>query len=106
MGESAEQGAVRETYEEARARVEIVSAYSLFSVPYIDQVHLFYRARFLSPEFAAGEESLEAALFDESQIPWEELAFQTVRETLRRYFEDRKNGSWRMHSVTLDKRRK
>jgi len=101
MDESTEQGAARETYEEAVAQVEIIAPYSLFSVPHIGQVHLFFRARMLTSEFAAGEESLEVALFDESRIPWEELAFPTVRETLRRYFEDRTRGCWQMHSATL-----
>lgn len=103
LGESTEQGAVRETFEEAVARVEVIAPYSLFSVPHIGQVHLFFRARMLTPEFAVGEESLEVAMFAEQQIPWDDLAFATVRETLSRYFEDRSSGCWRMHSVSLQK---
>ena len=103
-GETTEQGAARETLEEACAQVDLYAPFALFSVPHIGQVHLFFRARMLAPEFAAGEESLEVALFDEPQIPWEELAFPTVRETLSRYFEDRTRGRWRMHSATLQRR--
>lgn len=104
LGESTEQGAVRETLEEAMARVEVISLYSLISVPNIDQIHLFFRARMLTPDFAAGEETLDAALFEEARIPWDDLAFATVRDTLRRYFDDRRRGDWGVHTFTLEKR--
>jgi ADP-ribose pyrophosphatase YjhB (NUDIX family) len=98
LGETTAQAAVRETLEEAKARVELGEAFALLSVPHVDQVHLFYRARLLDTDFGAGEESLEVALFRESEIPWAELAFRTVATTLRHFHADRKEGRFRMHA--------
>lgn len=91
-GESTEQAALRETWEEAMARVTLKSLFSMITVPRIDQVHIFFLAEMDKAEFAAGEESLEVALFREEDIPWRELAFPTVSQTLRRYFADRSLG--------------
>jgi ADP-ribose pyrophosphatase YjhB (NUDIX family) len=77
-GETAAAAAARETLEEAGARIELGEPFSLISVPYVNQVHLFYRARLLDLDFKAGEESLEVALYDEAAIPWKEIAFRTV----------------------------
>jgi len=101
LGESAEAGAIRETLEEAGADVELLAPFSLFSVPHVNQVHLYYRARLLRPEYRAGEESLEVELHEETEIPWDELAFTTVRETLRRWFADRMAGAWGVHHGTV-----
>lgn len=100
-GESAEAGAVRETWEEAAARVEVDDLYTLFSLPHISQVYMFFRGRLTSPEFAAGEESLAVELFREDDIPWDQLAFPVVRDTLRHYFEDRKQQSFPVRHQSL-----
>lgn len=92
LGESTSAGAARETEEEAGAIVEIGPLYSLLNVPHAEQVHLFYLASMTSPEFKAGEESLEVALFHEQDIPWAEIAFPTVKQTLEWYFADRTAG--------------
>jgi ADP-ribose pyrophosphatase YjhB (NUDIX family) len=92
LGESTAAGAARETLEEAGAVVEIGSLYSLLNVPHAEQVHLFYLATMTNPHFEAGEESLEVALFDEGDIPWSELAFPTVKQTLEWFFADRSAG--------------
>ena len=92
LGESTSHGAARETLEEAGAIVEIGPLYSLLNVPHAEQVHLFYLATMTSPQFAAGEESLEVALFHEHEIPWDELAFPTVKQTLTWFFADRAVG--------------
>ena len=92
LGESTSAGAVRETLEEAGALVEIGPLYSILNVPHAEQVHLFYLATMSTPHFAAGEESLEVALFDEKDIPWAEIAFPTVKQTLEWFFEDRAAG--------------
>ena len=92
LGESTSHGAARETLEEAGAIVEIGPLYSLLNVPHAEQVHLFYLATMTSPHFAAGEESLEVALFHEHEIPWDELAFPTVKQTLTWFFADRAAG--------------
>ena len=98
LGETTAQAALRETTEEAKARVELGELFSLLSVPHVGQVHLFYRARLLDRDFAAGEETLEVALFDESQIPWDAIAFRTTATTLRHFFADRKTGAFRLHA--------
>ena len=92
LGESTSHGAARETLEEAGAQVEIGPLYSLLNVPHAEQVHLFYLATMHSPDFSAGEESLEVALFYEHEIPWDELAFPTVKQTLEWFFADRAAG--------------
>ena len=92
LGESTSAGAVRETLEEAGALVEIGPLYSILNVPHAEQVHLFYLATMSTPHFAAGEESLEVALFDEKDIPWAEIAFPTVKQTLEWFFADRAAG--------------
>lgn len=102
-GETVEQAALRESWEEARANVEIVDLYTLFSLPHINQVYILYRAHLLDRNFAAGPESLEVALFHEADIPWEQLAFRTIVETLRHYFDDRRRGDYRFHSGTIDR---
>ena len=88
-GETAEQGAVRETYEETGARVEILQPYALFSLTFADHIYFMFHARMLSPQFVPGKESLSARLFDESEIPWSEIAFSVISEILERFFRDR-----------------
>ena len=89
-GETIEQAAARETLEEACARVSSLSLYTLIDLPYINQVHIFYRAELVDLDFSAGIESLEVKLFDEADIPWSELAFRTVGRTLECFFYDRR----------------
>lgn len=100
-GESTSQAASRETLEEACARIEIDALFSLVNVPYINQVHLFYRARLVDADYSAGEESLETALFSEATIPWQELAFRTVALSLRAYFADRRAARFEFHEFDL-----
>ena len=78
MGESAAEGAAREAWEEARAKLEIDSLLAVYDVNHISQVQLIYRARLLTPDVSAGPESLEVELVTWDQIPWEDLAFPTV----------------------------
>jgi ADP-ribose pyrophosphatase YjhB (NUDIX family) len=99
--ETTGQAALRETLEEAGARVELLQPFSMVSVPRVNQVHLFFRARLLDLRFEAGEESLEVALFDEAKIPWEELAFRTVAITLKHWCADRGTGGFGFHAEDL-----
>jgi ADP-ribose pyrophosphatase YjhB (NUDIX family) len=99
--ETVGEAAVRETVEEAGAHVELGAAFSLISVPYVNQVHVFYLARLRNLEFAPGEETLEVALFDEADIPWKEIAFRTVGTTLKYWFADRKRGAFGFHTEDL-----
>lgn len=102
LGETTEDGALRETIEEAGARIELQGLYTLLNVVKVGQVHLYYRARLLAPEFDPGPETQEARLFHEAEIPWDDLAFQTVRMTLKHFFDDRRTGRFDLHcgSVT------
>ena len=105
-GETTYQGAVRETLEEANARVEIGPLYALYNIPHINQVYILFRARLLDIDFSAGAETLEARLFAEAEIPWDEVAFATVRNTLRHYYDDRKTGQYPFHMGTIEPVRK
>lgn len=100
-GETTIDAAVRETLEEANAQVEIGELYSMYNLPYIDQVHLLFRARLLSLDFSPGIESLEVRLFSEQEIPWDTLAFRPVHFTLQHYFADRQTGDFRFHIGNL-----
>lgn len=88
-GETAAEGAMRETWEEARANVELDGLYTVFNLPHINQVYLFYRARLVGGAFASGPESLETQLFHADALPWDDLSFPVVRDTLRWWTEDR-----------------
>lgn len=100
-GETTMEGAARETLEEANARVEVGELYSLYNLAHINQVQLLFRAELLDLDFSPGIESLEVALFEERDIPWDELAFRPVRYTLRDYFADRKSGQFHFRNVSL-----
>jgi ADP-ribose pyrophosphatase YjhB (NUDIX family) len=95
------QAAVRETLEEAGARIDLGEPFSMISVPYVNQVHIFYRARLLDLDFRPGEESLEVALYEEAHIPWKEIAFRTVAITLRHWFADRSRGTFAFHAEDI-----
>jgi ADP-ribose pyrophosphatase YjhB (NUDIX family) len=99
--ETTGEAALRETLEEAGARVELAGAFSMISVPRVNQVHLFYRARLLDLAFKPGVESLQVALCEEAQVPWQELAFRTVGATLKHWFADRARGAWGFHAEDL-----
>lgn len=100
-GETTEQGASRETWEEARANIELSGLYTLFNLPQINQVYFFYRGQLTDLAFGPGPESLEVELFEEHQIPWNELAFPVVTRTLQHYFSDRKSGHYPVRSEDI-----
>src|SRR5512139_2868029 len=102
VGETTGDGAMRETLEEAGARVELGPLFSVIDVPHVEQVHIFFQARLLDLSFAPGEESLEVQLFREQAIPWREIAFRTVASTLRHYFSDRARGSFGVHTEAIE----
>ena len=94
LGETIEQGAIRETMEEAGAEVTATQLYTVFNVLHVGQLSLFFLAEMNAPVFSAGEESLDVQLFAEEHIPWDELAFTTIRITLEYYFADRREGQF------------
>ena len=97
LGETTAEGAVRETVEEAGARIELQGLFTLLNVVRVGQVHLFYRARLLDIDFDPGPETIEAKLFGEADLPWDEIAFRTTRKTLELYFADRRAGRFEIH---------
>lgn len=107
-GETTLEGALRETLEEAGARIAIQGLYTLYNLPHIDQVHLFFLSRLLDLDFKSGRESLETALFREDEVPWDAIAFPAVADTLRHYFRDRGTNRFplRMSDVVLDGKRR
>jgi len=97
LGETTEQGALRETQEEAGVQVRLQSLYTVLDVAHVDQVHFFYLAQVLSPALNPGPETLEARFFELAAIPWEDLAFHTVSTTLRHYVKDKPTGKFSVH---------
>lgn len=98
LGESTAEGAIRETVEEAGANIELQGLFTLLNVVRVGQIHFYYRARMLDTTLAPGPETIEAQLFREDEVPWDELAFRTVRLTLEHYFADRRSGEFPLHA--------
>ncbi len=101
LNETLAEGAARETDEEAGAEFELDGLFSILNVARVGQVHFFYRARLLSTRLQPGHETITARLFTEAEIPWEEIAFKTVKETLERYFADRRQGVFGLHLADI-----
>lgn len=100
-GETTAQGAQRETWEEAGARIIVDAPFAMINIAHINQVHLFYRGHLTSPSFSAGEESLEVALVEAENIPWPDLAFRSVSLCLERFLADRAAGQFGFHESDL-----
>jgi ADP-ribose pyrophosphatase YjhB (NUDIX family) len=101
LNETVAQGAARETVEEAGAQFDMQDLFTLMNVTRVGQVHFFYRAQLTSDQFNPGHETQEARLFAEHEIPWDEIAFRTVKETLQHYFADAKKGKFELHHVDI-----
>ncbi len=97
LGETTEQGAIRETIEEAGANIALDGLFSMINVVRVGQIHLFYRARMLDTKLDPGPETIEAGLFTQAEVPWDEIAFRTTRKTLECFFEDRRAGAFGVH---------
>ncbi|MGH6635128.1 MAG: NUDIX hydrolase [Gammaproteobacteria bacterium] len=91
------EAALRETHEEARARVDIIDLYALFNLPHVNQVYMMFRAELLDLDYSAGAETLDVRLFKREEIPWDQIAFRTIEQTLKFYFLDRETGTFRFH---------
>lgn len=101
-GETTREGAQRETWEEACAQVDSLELYVMYDLPHISQVYMFYRGEVVDGKFGVGVESLDSALFSEEEIPWKELAFPVVGQTLKHFFADRKAGEYKMRDLVID----
>ena len=102
LGETTSQGAARETSEEAGALFNMGPLFTVMSVPRVGQVHLYFLAALEHEEFDPGFETQEAKMFSEEEIPWDDLAFRTVQETLKHYFADKKSGNFGVHTLNID----
>ena len=102
LGETASEGAARETSEEAGANFKIGSLFTVMSVPRVGQVHLYFLAELEDEVFQPGFETQEARMFAEEEIPGSDLAFRTVQETLQRYFSDRNAGQFGVHTLNIE----
>lgn len=89
--ETVEEGAIRETWEEANTEVEILRLHCIYNLPHINQVYVHFLAKLKEARFSCGNESLEVRLFEEKAIPWEELAFSSSKFALKKYIEYKEN---------------
>jgi ADP-ribose pyrophosphatase YjhB (NUDIX family) len=96
-GETVEEGAQRETLEEAHADVDILRLFSVYSIPSIGQVYLFFLARLRNLDFSPGAETERTQLFREPEVPWNDIAFSSVRFSLEHYFRHRRTPSDRVY---------
>ena len=96
-GEKVEEGAMRELWEEANAKVNNIRPILIYSIAAIHQVYMLFIGELEDLNFSPGEESLEVKLFSESEIPWEELAFTSSAVCIKRYFQNRKNNVEKVH---------
>ena len=103
-GETLAAGAVRETLEEANARVDVGQLYTVISLPQISQVYMMFSSRLIDRDFGPGPESLEVRLFREDEVPWEKIAFRTIARTLRTFFLDRHDGAFPLRVSSLERR--
>lgn len=90
--ESVQDGAVRETREETRAEVKIIEPYRLYNITFVDQMYLMFRAKLVTDNFGPTKESTEVRLFKENEIPWDDIAFKVIYQTLEDFFQDRVNN--------------
>ena len=103
LEETSPEAALRETLEEANARVGISEVYTVINLTYVSQVYMMYRSQLLDLDVSAGGESLEGRLFSEDKIPWDDIAFTTIKHTLNFYFHDQRNRNFHLHTGDIIK---
>ncbi|MEL6194999.1 MAG: NUDIX hydrolase [Bacteroidota bacterium] len=96
-GETLEQGATRETWEEAQAKVELIRLHCVYNIPRINQVYFFFLAKLIKPECVIGEESLAVELFEADKIPYEEMAFPSSVFAIRKFLANKDTGFKGVH---------
>lgn len=106
LDETLAEGAARETLEEAGARIETGPLFSVLDTVDVGQVTFFFRARLLDLDLDPGPETIENRLVRVAEIPWDELAFLTVRRALEHWVEDRRNGEFTLHHERVTRPRR
>lgn len=101
LAETMAEGAARETFEEAEAHINIEGLYCMYDIPHIGQIYALFKAQLKDGIFGAGPETIETRLFKEEDIPWDSLAFPSVKQTLRHYFKDKLNQHYPLHFETI-----
>ncbi|CAI0406657.1 unnamed protein product [Linum tenue] len=104
VGESAMEGAMRETWEEAQAEVEVLCPFAQLDIPLIGQTYIIFLAKLKKPHFSPGPESSDCQLFSLEDIPFDSLSFSSMVVTLKLYLEDVKSGRLKFHYGTINKR--
>ncbi len=105
-GETLQEGADRETREEALADIEVGDLFAIINVLHVNQVHMMFLAQMRTPEHGPGDETLESELILPADIPWQDLAFPSIRFTLERYLHDLERGHFNLHQTTINRQRK
>ena len=100
-GETVAEGAKRETFEEARAKVDGLEPFGMYDLTFVNQIYFIFRANLINLDFGAGDESLDVCLFSEHDIPWDELAFPVIREALIQYVKDSQTGVFSFHTSSI-----
>lgn len=85
LNETVADGARREAREEVCAEIVLDRVLGIYNVPRISQVQIIYRAGLATSRYGIGEETQEVALFLWDDIPWDEIAFPSVRWALEHY---------------------
>jgi len=101
--ETTQEAALRETREEANACVSGIQIFALYNLPHINQVYIMFRGELEGGQASAGAETLEVALFEEARIPWSELAFPVIAETLELFFADRRYHCFQVHTGDISR---
>lgn len=102
--ETIQQAAARETFEEATARASNLELFAVYNLPHISQVYIMFKAEIEDGKAESGVESLETEFILEQDIPWGELAFPIIKETLELYFQDRKRGEFSLHTGEITRK--
>lgn len=101
-GETLAECAIRETEEEAEAKIVDLIPYAAVSLPHIDQVYFMFRSNLADERYAAGAESLEVKLVHPNDIPWADIAFPSIKKVLRMYCQDLCSERWTFHMLDID----
>tara|TARA_Y100000389_G_C17451428_1_gene515090 strand:- start:2057 stop:2614 length:558 start_codon:yes stop_codon:yes gene_type:complete len=102
--ETVEEGALRETFEEANAKSNKIKLFFMCDLRHISQIYMMYLGQLTDGKYSAGPESEEVQLFSEEEIPWNDIAFTVIEKTLKLYYQDKKKGNYTIHFDTIDPR--